>query len=86
VIGFKKANSRASLIAGGVSGLLLLAAAGCVAAGLGTLGFSLGGGVSVLLASRFVPAYLKTKKWMPQGMMAVLSGMGAAAAGAGLFL
>jgi hypothetical protein len=30
-----------------------------------------GGVTALLLAARFVPAFLKTKSWMPQGMMAL---------------
>jgi uncharacterized membrane protein (UPF0136 family) len=76
VIGFKKAGSKASLIAGGVCGALLLGAAGCLAGGLTGVGLLLGGGTSALLAGRFVPAYLKTRKLMPQGVMAGLSALG----------
>ena len=77
VIGFVKAGSRASLIAGGVSGALILVAArlmmkdSTVQAGL-ILGLVL----SALLEMRFLPAFVKTKKPMPAGMMAVLSMIG----------
>lgn len=73
VIGFVKANSRASLIAGGVSGLLLLLAAYFLASGPFLAGRILALVVSVLLAGRFVPGFLKKKNWMPAGMMSVLS-------------
>ncbi|MEN9578160.1 MAG: hypothetical protein RJA70_1169 [Pseudomonadota bacterium] len=73
VIGFKKAGSTASLVAGGLSGVVLLAAAGIAASGSAVLGLGIGVGASLLLAGRFVPAYLKTKKVMPQGIMAALS-------------
>lgn len=71
LLGFKKAGSKASLIAGGISGGLLLVAAACVLAGEVKLGLAMGGVTALLLAGRFVPAFMKTKKWMPQGMMAV---------------
>ena len=77
VIGFVKAGSKASLIAGGVSGALILVAAwlmmkdSTVQAGL-ILGLVL----SALLEMRFLPAFVKTKKPMPAGMMAVLSMIG----------
>ena len=75
VIGFVKAKSRASLIAGGISGVLLLVAGSLI--GLHTLaGLILGLVVSLLLAGRFGPAFAKTKKPMPAGMMAVLSIIG----------
>ena len=69
VMGFVKAKSKPSLIAGGISGLLLLVAGYLVPskAGLG-LGFV----VSLALAARFGRAYAKTKKPMPAGLMAVL--------------
>ena len=80
LMGFKKAGSRASLIAGGTSGLFLLAAAGLVSGGITLAGLALGGGVSALLLSRFLPAYFKTKKVMPQLVMSLLSLLGLAAA------
>lgn len=70
-IGWKKAGSKASLIAGGIAGLLLLGAAAGVYAGEVAVGLAVGGGTALLLAGRFVPAYLRTKKLMPQGMMAL---------------
>lgn len=75
-IGWKKAGSRASLVAGGISGVLLLIAAACLFAGQLSLGLIMGGGTSLLLAGRFVPGYLKTRKWMPQGMMALCAVIG----------
>ncbi len=69
VMGWKKAGSQASLIAGGISGVLLLVAGASLFSGAAKLGLTLGGVTALLLAGRFVPAYLKTKKWMPQGLM-----------------
>jgi uncharacterized membrane protein (UPF0136 family) len=83
-IGFKRANSRASLIAGGLAGAALLGAAFLVGTGASSAGLALGGGVSTLLAVRFVPAYLRTKKLMPQGLMAGLSILSAAVTAAAL--
>jgi len=74
-LGFLKARSTPSLIAGATSGLLLLLGAylmgtspvaGCVLALIVSLG----------LAGRFVPAFVKTRKAMPAGMMAILSSIG----------
>ena len=73
VIGFVKAGSRASLIAGGVSGVLILVAAWLVMSGQAQAGLILGLVISALLDMRFLPAFVKTKKPMPAGMMAVLS-------------
>jgi uncharacterized membrane protein (UPF0136 family) len=75
-IGFKKAGSKASLIAGSISGLFVLTAALLLATGSLDWGYRLGGLVSLLLLSRFLPAFIKTKKWMPQGMMTVMSLLG----------
>lgn len=73
VIGFVKAGSRASLIAGGVSGALILVAAWLLLRGSVQAGLILGLVLSALLEMRFLPAFVKTKKPMPAGMMAVLS-------------
>jgi uncharacterized membrane protein (UPF0136 family) len=75
VMGFVKAKSAPSLIAGGIAGALLLVAGYLlgtnVQAGLG-LAFV----VCLALQGRFVPAFIKTKKAMPAGMMAVLATVG----------
>ena len=75
VIGYVKAGSTASIVAGSISGIALLVAAyllpGNVVAGLAVAGI-----VSILLAARFIPAFMKTGKVMPAGMMAVLSLIG----------
>jgi uncharacterized membrane protein (UPF0136 family) len=76
VMGFVKAKSNASLIAGGVSGVLLLVAGYLMGSANLQIGLILGLVVCVALAGRFVPSYLKTKKPMPAGMMAVLSVLG----------
>ncbi len=70
LLGWKKAGSKASLIAGGISGVLLSIAAAVVFSGEIKVGLAAGGVMALLLAGRFVPGFLKTKKWMPQGMMA----------------
>jgi uncharacterized membrane protein (UPF0136 family) len=72
-MGFKKAQSKASLIAGGVSGAVLLVAAGLTASGFVTAGLALGGVTCLALAGRFIPGYLRTRKLMPAGMMSVLA-------------
>jgi uncharacterized membrane protein (UPF0136 family) len=78
VVGFVKAKSKASLIAGGISGLLLIGASymlwHCQCSNRAGLILALV--VSVALAGRFLPGFLKTKKWMPAGLMAVLSVIG----------
>jgi uncharacterized membrane protein (UPF0136 family) len=71
-IGYARAKSKASLIAGGVSGALL------IIAGLlppGALAYMLGFLVSVLLLVHFSRSYAVRKKPMPAIPMIVLSGI-----------
>ena len=72
VIGFVKAKSAASLIAGSISGLVLLVCAWLLYQGnnLGTIGSLI---VAVLLGGRFLMTWLRTKKLMPGLLMVVLS-------------
>jgi uncharacterized membrane protein (UPF0136 family) len=77
VMGFVKAKSQASLIAGGVAGVLLLVAGYLMGASPSLAGPILGMVLCLALAGRFVPAFVRTKKVMPAGMMAVLSVVGA---------
>jgi uncharacterized membrane protein (UPF0136 family) len=78
VVGFVKAQSRASLIAGGIAGGLLVLAGYLLGTANPRAGLIVGIVVSVALAGRFVPSFLKTKKPMPAGMMAGLSVVGVA--------
>lgn len=75
VMGYVKVGSTASLIAGSISGILLLVAAfllpGNVVAGL-----ALGGIVSLALAAQFLPKFFASGKMMPAGMMSILSIIG----------
>lgn len=75
IMGYVKAGSTASIIAGSVSGLLLLLAAFLLPSYF-AVGLALGGIVSLLLAGRFLPAFLKTGAFMPAGLMAILSVIG----------
>jgi len=74
--GFVSAGSRASLIAGGVAGVLLLLA------GYLMMGTSVQGGlilgliVCLGLAGRFLPAFLKTRDLWPSGVEGVLGVFG----------
>ncbi len=79
-VGYKKANSRPSLIAGTASGLSLVAAAALTAVGNVAVGVFIGGVTCVALAGRFIPAYLRTRQVMPAGVMSVLAGCGVLAA------
>ncbi len=75
-LGYVRSKSVASAYAGGVSGILLIAA-GLMAwkrehvAGM-NYGYLVGLIVSVLLLGRFLPAFLKKKKIYPAGIMVVL--------------
>jgi uncharacterized membrane protein (UPF0136 family) len=75
IIGYVKAASVPSLIAGGITGILLVVAAFLLpehrAAGLATAFI-----VSLLLAAQFVPKFLRTGRVMPAGMMSILSVIG----------
>ena len=79
IIGYVKAGSVASIIAGGIAGVLLLVAAFLLpehrVAGLAT-----GLIISVLLAAQFAPKFFRTGRIMPAGMMSVLSVIGIIAA------
>jgi uncharacterized membrane protein (UPF0136 family) len=75
VIGFVKAKSTASLVAGGFAGALLLLS-GYLVGTVGRNGLILGHVVSLALAIRFVSAFRKTRKVMPAGIMAVLAAVG----------
>lgn len=75
VMGFVKAGSTASIIAGSISGILLLLAAFLLPQQL-VVALIIAAAVSILLAARFLPAFLKTGKMMPAGLMAILSLIG----------
>src|SRR5258707_15658292 len=79
VVGYVKAGSVASIIAGSITGVLLLAAAFLLpehrAIGLATAFI-----VSLLLAAQFVPKFIRTGRVMPAGMMSILSVIGVIAA------
>jgi len=81
VIGYVKAGSVPSIIAGAITGVggragVLLLVAGALlpehrAAGLATAFI-----VSLLLAAQFVPKFIRTGKVMPAGLMSILSVIG----------
>jgi len=75
IIGYVKAGSVASIIAGSITGVLLLVAAFLLpehrAAGLTSALI-----ISLLLAAQFVPKFLRTGRVMPAGIMSVLSVIG----------
>jgi uncharacterized membrane protein (UPF0136 family) len=75
IIGYVKAGSVPSVVAGAITGVLLLIAASLLPehrhAALATAFV-----VSLLLAAQFVPKLIRTGKVMPAGMMSVLSVIG----------
>jgi uncharacterized membrane protein (UPF0136 family) len=75
IVGYIKAGSVASIIAGSVTGVLLLVAAFLLpehrAVGLATAFI-----ISLLLAAQFVPKLLRTGMVMPAGTMSILSVIG----------
>jgi uncharacterized membrane protein (UPF0136 family) len=75
IIGYVKAGSAPSIIAGSITGILLIIAAWLLpehrAAGLATALI-----VSLMLAAQFVPKFIRTGKVMPAGMMSILSVIG----------
>src|SRR5438309_11443241 len=79
VVGYVKAGSVASIIAGSITGVLLLIAAFLLpehrAIGLASALI-----LSLLLAGQFVPKFLRTGKVMPAGIMSILSVIGIVAA------
>lgn len=72
IIGYVKAKSRASLIAGITLGALLGVAAGLLATGSTVAGAALGLVSALALIGRFLPAFLRTKKVMPAGAVVVV--------------
>lgn len=75
VIGFVKAGSTASIIAGSISGIALIVGAYLLSGNL-ALGLAIAGLVSILLAGRFIPVFMKTGQVMPAGVMSILSVIG----------
>lgn len=71
LMGYLKAGSRPSLIAGLAFGLA--AGAGAVLARQNPAGFVLGAAVAGLLAVFFGRRYFRLRKFMPAGMLTILS-------------
>ncbi|HST30265.1 MAG TPA: TMEM14 family protein [Chthoniobacterales bacterium] len=75
VIGYVKAGSLPSIIAGTITGVCLLIA-GWILPANRTTGLVIGLIVSLLLAAQFLPKFLRTKSVMPAGLMSILSVIG----------
>jgi uncharacterized membrane protein (UPF0136 family) len=75
IIGYVKAGSLPSIIAGGITGVLLLVA-GWILPSNRTIGLAIAFFVSLFLAAQFVPKLIRTAKVMPAGLMSILSVIG----------
>jgi uncharacterized membrane protein (UPF0136 family) len=75
IVGYVKAGSVASIIAGSITGVLLLVAAFLLPEHR-VAGFATALIVSLLLAAQFIPKLLRTGRVMPAGIMSLLSVIG----------
>jgi len=75
IVGYLKAGSVASIVAGSITGVLLLVAAFLLPEHR-TIGLATALIVSLLLAAQFIPKFLRTGRIMPAGMMSILSAIG----------
>jgi uncharacterized membrane protein (UPF0136 family) len=75
IVGYLKAGSVASIIAGSITGVLLLVAAFLLPEHR-MVGLATALVVSLLLAAQFIPKFLRTGRVMPAGIMSVLSAIG----------
>lgn len=75
IIGYVKAGSVASIIAGSIAGVLLLVAA-FLSPEHRTTALASEFVLSLLLAAYFLPKLLRTGRMMPAGMMSILSVIG----------
>ena len=72
IVGYVKARSVVSIVAGLISGLLLIAAA-YVLPERRELGLGIAFLTSLLLALQFIPRVLRTRRLIPGGIMSLLS-------------
>lgn len=72
ILGYVKAKSRASLIAGSFSGIVLLACAYRIRMGSMIASFT-SLGIALLLGLRFLGTWFKTRRVMPDLLMILLS-------------
>lgn len=75
IVGYVKAGSVASIIAGSITGVLLLVAAFLLPEHR-MVGFATALIISLLLAAQFIPKLLRTGRVMPAGIMSLLSVIG----------
>src|SRR5437879_13065538 len=75
ILGYVKAGSLPSIIAGSITGVLLLVAASLLPEHR-AIGLATGFVISLLLAAQFIPKFIRTGKALPAGMMSNLSVIG----------
>ncbi|HME88169.1 MAG TPA: TMEM14 family protein [Chthoniobacterales bacterium] len=75
IIGYVKAGSVPSIIAGATTGVLLLIS-GSLLSSHRLIGLTTAFVLSLLLAAQFVPKFIRTGKVMPAGLMSILSVVG----------
>ena len=75
IIGYVKAGSLPSIIAGAITGILLLVA-GWILPTNRVAGLMMALVISLLLAVQFLPKFIRTGKVMPAGLMSILSVIG----------
>ena len=75
IVGYVKAGSVASIIAGSITGVLLLVAAFLLPEHR-MVGLASALIISLLLAAQFIPKLLRTGRVMPAGIMSLLSVIG----------
>lgn len=75
VIGYVKAGSTASIVAGAISGIALIVAAFLLPNNV-AVGLIIAGVVSIALAGRFIPHFMQSGKIMPDALMSALSVIG----------
>ncbi len=71
LIGYRKAGSRPSLIAGSISGLVALVAAGLMISDARAIWLGIALAVAMLVV--FSIRFSKTRKFMPSGMLGIVS-------------
>lgn len=72
-LGYARAKSLPSLVAGGIAGLILIGASLAMMRGSYPLGWWLSLIVAILLLARFSSASINNFKMMPGGLMIILS-------------
>jgi uncharacterized membrane protein (UPF0136 family) len=75
IIGYVKAGSLPSIVAGSITGVLLLIA-GWLLPQHRAVGLTTALVISLVLAAQFVPKFFRTGRMMPAGLMSILSVIG----------